>query len=135
MAAFGSMTSAQSLSDDYLQNVEGDTFLAQKSLPLDPRVALSDSVFDQRLIGFWEHRNESGTVTLEIVSDHVLLISGQTVQFEAAPGVLRINDKDYGIFNYPYDLSSDRLTVTFTDDTGQSYDLSFRRAREVKSGD
>ena len=118
------------VADSFAQEEE-DSFeglmTVDQPLPLEPRPDLGNEVFDERLIGFWEHRNGEGTITLEIPSDQELIISGKHVKLEVYPGLLRVNDGSEHAFDYQYEFKKNQLVLTFGDADGNSHELSFKR--------
>jgi hypothetical protein len=78
------------------------------------------------LIGFWEHRSSHGTVTLEVISDDMVVVSGREMKYQLLPGIIRVKD-DEGAFDYPYQLTNHRLILTISDGESAPRDVSFRR--------
>jgi hypothetical protein len=98
--------------------------LSSQEYSLDARsersVALSNP-----LIGFWEHRNLHGTVTLEVITDDMMVVSGREMKYQVLPGIIRLMDGE-GEFDYSYRLVNDRLILTISDGESAPRDVSFR---------
>ena len=78
------------------------------------------------LIGSWEDRSSPGTVTLEVVSDDMIVVSGREMKYQALPGIIRLMDGE-GEFDYPYQLVNDRLILTISDGENVLRDIGFQR--------
>lgn len=62
------------------------------------------------LIGSWH----CGRTSLVFKSDSVLVYDGEQLQYRKGKNILQVQ-QDYGIVDYPFVLSGDRLDVTFPD--------------------
>ena len=100
--------------------------LAQ-ALPLDSHpIEDSSTAFDPRLIGFWEHQNDHGTITLEFLSENRIVFAGRILSYCLLPGTIRVTDSA-GYVDYSYQIRGQTLRLLIADDVNPASELTFRR--------
>lgn len=72
------------------------------------------SLASNPLLGCWQCRTQAGAVLLEFRSENLLLFAGEPARYLLVPGALRVEEA-YGLVDYPYQLSGDRLLILFPD--------------------
>jgi hypothetical protein len=81
------------------------------------------------LLGKWVSNSEMGTVYLVFHSENQLEFDGEMFYYMLIPGIIRVSD-EYMIYDYPYVLQGNQLTITFPE---EGYQLQFSKATGTTS--
>jgi hypothetical protein len=98
----------------------------ERGYSLDSRPGETAPVYDPDLIGFWEHRDTYGTVTLFFRSENDMVLGDRDLKYRIVPGAIMLTDNSRE-FRYPYQVASGYLILTVTDRNERPVDVMFRR--------
>ncbi len=105
------------------QSAPADT----SGLSLDAPVPVdSHAVEDSRLIGYWEHHNPQGDISLEFLTNKRMVFAGREATYALVDSTLRVKD-ELGYTEYQYHMHGDSLVLDLVDGAHPHAELGFAR--------